>query len=84
MDFKTFWFGMEQPLRVEFADRVGRSPGYLQLVAGGFRRASHGLATSIEEKSEGKVTRQEMRPDIFGAPPDAPVIPAGEGGHAAP
>jgi DNA-binding transcriptional regulator YdaS (Cro superfamily) len=68
MDFKTYWLGMSQDERAAFAKRVERSAGYLQLVAGGFRRASHGLASDIEAKSDGKVTRGEVRPDIFGRP----------------
>jgi DNA-binding transcriptional regulator YdaS (Cro superfamily) len=69
MDFKTYWFGMSQDERATFAKKVERAPGYLQLVAGGFRRASPELAISIDEKSEGKVKRAETRPDIFGPPP---------------
>lgn len=67
MDFKTFWFGMAQEQRAAFAERVARSPGYLQLVAGGFRRASPALAIAIDEKSRGVVTREEIRADIFGS-----------------
>jgi DNA-binding transcriptional regulator YdaS (Cro superfamily) len=72
MDFKTYWFGMSQGDRTAFAERVQRAPGYLQLVAGGFRRASPELAIAIDEKSDGKVKRGEMRPDIFGAPSPQP------------
>lgn len=79
MDFKTFWFDMTQEQRAAFAESVDRSPGYLQLVAGGFRNASPQLATVIQEKSEGKVTREEMRGDIYGPPssppPSAPAAP---------
>lgn len=69
MDFKTFWFDMSQEQRASFAERVNRSPGYLQLVAGGFRNASPELATDIQVQSEGRVTREEMRPDVYGAVP---------------
>lgn len=72
MDFKTFWFGMALGERVAFAARVERSPGYLQLVAGGFRRASPALANVIANKTDGKVTPHELRPDIFGPPPAQP------------
>lgn len=53
--------------RQRFAKKVSRagSVGYLYLVAGGHRRASPELAKKIEEASEGKVTRAELRPDIF-------------------
>lgn len=68
MDFKTFWFDMSQEQRGAFAERVHRSPGYLQAVAGGFRRASPALAGDIQLQSEGKVTREEMRPDVYGPP----------------
>lgn len=82
MDFKTFWFGMGLEERNRFATSVDRSAGYLQLVAGGFRRASPGLANVIHDKSDGKVTRHEMREDIFGPPPGQPAT-GGEGRAAA-
>lgn len=68
MDFKTFWFDLSQQQRVTFAGKVDRSPGYLQLVAGGFRKASPALAGEIQLQSEGRVTREEMRPDVYGPP----------------
>lgn len=68
MDFKAYWYGMTQEDRAAFAEQVSRSSGYLQLVAGGFRRASPQLANTIQEKSGGKVTREEMRADVFGEP----------------
>lgn len=70
MDFKTFWFGMTQEDRATFADQVDRSPGYLQLVAGGFRRASPALANKIQLQTGGKVTREEMRADVYGPTPE--------------
>lgn len=76
MDFKTFWYDMTQAQRAAFADQVERSPGYLQLVAGGFRKASPELATAIQSQSEGRVTRDEMRPDIYGPPPVTETRPA--------
>lgn len=69
MDFKTFWLDMPPDERNAFAAAVERSPGYLQLVAGGFRRASPALAIVIDDRTAGRVTRHELRPDIFGPPP---------------
>lgn len=68
MDFKSYWFGKSQEGRAAFAERVQRSPGYLQLVAGGFRKASPQLANTIQDETAGEVTREEMRPDVFGPP----------------
>lgn len=66
MDFKSFWYGMKLEERIQFAEQIERSPGYLQLVAGGFRKASPQLANTIQEKTSGLVSRSAMRPDVFG------------------
>jgi DNA-binding transcriptional regulator YdaS (Cro superfamily) len=38
---------------------------YLKQLASGFRKASPSLAKRIEQATCGRVTRQELRPDIF-------------------
>ncbi len=58
------------------------SVGYLYLVAGGHRRASAELAKRIEQASSAKVTRHDLRPDIFDPPEDA--APSTDGGDVPP
>lgn len=57
--------------RAELAAAVGYSPDYLWQVATGRRKAGHKLANAIETATNGRVTRYSLRPDIFGAAPQA-------------
>lgn len=50
------------------AGRAGCSAGTLYMIALGHKRPSGLLAGAIEQATGGAVTRQELRPDIFGAP----------------
>lgn len=36
-----------------------------------WKRVPYQRAVEIEDKTQGRVTRHEMRPDIFGQPPEA-------------
>jgi NAD(P)H-dependent flavin oxidoreductase YrpB (nitropropane dioxygenase family) len=58
---------LDAPARARLARKVSRagSVGYLYLIAGGHRRPSAELAKKIEQATAGKVTRAELRPDIF-------------------
>lgn len=49
------------------AEEVGTSTGYLWQMATGWRgkRASRIMAIAIERATNGAVTRQELRPDIW-------------------
>ena len=74
MEFKTYWLSLKPEQRKSFADRCGYKVGYLDHVSTGYRKASvHKLAPKIERESGGQVTRQELRPDVFG---EAPATPA--------
>ena len=48
------------------AANAGTKPVYLRQIVKGHRKPSHGLARAIEVATNGRVTRQELRPDIFG------------------
>lgn len=56
--------------RRRLAEAVGTSPEYLWQMATGWRgkRASRVMALAIERATNGTVTRQELRPDIW--PPE--------------
>lgn len=51
--------------RKALALQVGTSVNYLYQLAGGHRQASPELAKKIEEATEGAITKQELRPDIW-------------------
>ncbi|ATX62785.1 MULTISPECIES: transcriptional regulator [Yersinia] len=48
------------------ADLSCTSPGYLNLIAYGHRKASPALAKRIEVATSGAVTKEQLRPDIYG------------------
>lgn len=57
--------------RAQLAADTNSSPDYLWQIATGRRKAGAMLALSIHEATAGKVSKQTLRPDIFGAPPKA-------------
>lgn len=71
MDLLTYISDMGQ--RKTLAEKCGTSPEYLWQVATGWRdrKPSTDLAKKIEEATAGEVTRQELRPDVFGELADA-------------
>mgnify|MGYP001431530210 CR=1 FL=1 len=67
MTFKEFWLSMTMPERAEFASNVNSTVAYLDHISTGYRKASPSkLVPLIVEHSGGKVSREEIRPDIFG------------------
>lgn len=52
--------------RVEFARRVDVSDVHLRRLLVGMMRPSVELCIRIERETEGRVTRADLRPDIFG------------------
>lgn len=57
--------------KVALAAACGTSPDYLWQIATAWngRRAGKALAILIEDRTDGAVTRYDLRPDIFGAEP---------------
>jgi len=51
------------------AVEAGCSSGTLYMIAMGHKRPSALLAGAIEQATNSAVTRQELRPDVFGDPP---------------
>lgn len=54
------------PAFVELAAKAHCSPDTLYLIALGHKRAGPKLARKIDEASDGRVSRDELRPDVFG------------------
>lgn len=48
------------------AAQAGTTPAYLWQIATGVRKASPKLAKAIEAATGGKVSKRELRPDIWG------------------
>lgn len=51
--------------RERVAASAGTSVAYLWQLAGGHSRASADMAVRIEQASGGRITREELRPDLF-------------------
>lgn len=58
------------------AAAAGCSAGTLYMIAKGHKQAGPKLAPRIEAATGGEVTRNDLRPDVFGAPPVAPLSSA--------
>jgi len=54
--------------RTRVADNVGTTVLYLYQIAGGHSQASPRMATAIHAALNGVVSRNTIRPDIFGDP----------------
>lgn len=52
----------------EFAERLGVTAPFISQIASGLRRVPAGLCQDIEDMTDGKVTCQELRPDVFRNP----------------
>jgi DNA-binding transcriptional regulator YdaS (Cro superfamily) len=66
MELREF---ISEPARLDrLAKKVKSHPGYLRQVATGWRgaRASFNLALRIELATGGEVTKESLRPDIWG------------------
>lgn len=56
------------PVLARIATAAGCSAGTLYMIAQGHKRPSWKLAEAIEKATERAVTRQDLRPDVFGPP----------------
>lgn len=52
----------------KLARALGRNAEFLRQIAKGRRRPSPETAIQIEAATNGAVTREELRPDVFGVP----------------
>lgn len=68
MDMTTYWASLPAEAKTTLAETVGVSRAYLSQIACGFRQGSPRVAIAIEEATDGAVTREEIRPDVFGGP----------------
>lgn len=64
MSLHAYIKGLDKSALDGLAKRCDTTAGQLKQVAYGNRRASGGLAVSIERETQGKVTCEQLRPDI--------------------
>jgi DNA-binding transcriptional regulator YdaS (Cro superfamily) len=65
MDMKTFIEMEGREATTRLAEKAGTKYIYLTQIATGFRRPSGRLALLLEHHSLGKLTRHELRPDLY-------------------
>jgi DNA-binding transcriptional regulator YdaS (Cro superfamily) len=68
MDMRAYLNSIKTEDREQLATRCGTSVNYFWQIAGKHRNPSHSLAQKIEKFTDGKVTCQDLRPDIYGHP----------------
>jgi DNA-binding transcriptional regulator YdaS (Cro superfamily) len=56
------------PVLAQVAKDAGCSVGTLYMIAKGHKTAGPKLALSVEEATEQRVSRRDLRPDLFGEP----------------
>lgn len=64
MDLKSYLKELNQPDRIDFAERCGTTPAALRNVAYGQRKASAGMCINIERESKGAIRCESLRPDV--------------------
>lgn len=70
-DFKTpIQRAIEQLGPSALADAIGVTPQFITSLSKGERPVPPGRCLAIEAATLGKVTRYELRPDVFGGPPE--------------
>lgn len=63
MDFRTYFYSLDDKTRARFAKKCQSSVGHFGNVIAGSRQVGPKLAVLIERHSGGLVTRQEIRSD---------------------
>ena len=64
MNLHEYIKGLDKVALADLALRCDTTAGQLKQIAYGHRRASGGLAVAIERETQGKVTCEQLRPDI--------------------
>lgn len=72
MDCKTFLKSTPIDERERVARRAGTTVAYLKQIAGGHSRPSADLAVRLESASDGRMTREDLLPDLFVRSAEAP------------
>ena len=62
MELKTYLSNLSTESRKVFAESVGTTSGHLANVSYGYKTLGEKVCVAVEQKTKGKVTRQELRP----------------------
>lgn len=65
MKFKTYFFSLSKSERKLFAEQVGTSVGHLNNFSYGYTTLSPVTCAAIEKKTDGAITRKDLRPEDF-------------------
>lgn len=65
MDIKTYLSSLDSESRDALAKELDTSLGHLRNVSYGYRPCAPEMATALERRSHGLVTRAECRPDDY-------------------
>ena len=65
MTLKEYFATLPKGAQKDLAKKLQISTTWMTLVTNGHRIPSVPLAVLIEQATEGKVTRKELRPDVF-------------------
>lgn len=60
-----FWKKLSNTEKARFADKCESSVGYLRLVFSGHKKAGYKMCMLIEENSNGRISKSDLRPDIY-------------------
>jgi len=72
---------LSQSQQADYAMRAGTTIGYLRKALSVRPRIDGALVRRLDEQSNGAVSRYDLRPDIFGAPPEARENPYPNNSH---
>lgn len=67
MTLQQYFANRPRGAQLEFAQKLGVSRTWMTLITNGHRVPSPELAVLIHQLTNGLVSREELRPDIFGA-----------------
>jgi len=73
MDILSFYKNAPRGGKRALADKIGVSLPYLYQLATGRRKIPATLCRSLEAATDKRVTVHDLRPDVFGQAPDAPL-----------
>jgi DNA-binding transcriptional regulator YdaS (Cro superfamily) len=66
MNLKDYFASQPYGSKASLAKKIGVSKTWMSLIVSGRQKCSPELAVKIFMATEGKVTREDLRPDIFG------------------
>jgi len=67
MDMKTYLKNLTREEKVSLAEKANTSVAYLSQLANGHRKAGLKTVIALENASDGALTREAIRPDLYAA-----------------